>query len=131
MAAELSSDGLSILRAWRLTNQSSNIYISTKDRTLSQMPLNIGRPARLCATPIVKGFAMPAAKPQPAARSDIATPVTGSQPRATASATTIGAIGMTSSKDPTRDPIAMKKSTRAAMSLYFTFPNLSTILPSM
>ena len=103
----------------------------TNDKALSHMPLNIGSPARLCATPMVKGLAMPAAKPQPVASSDIATPVTASHPRAIDNATTIGAIGITSSNDPTSEPSAMKKNTSMVMSLYLTLPNLSTILPSM
>ena len=46
-------------------------------------------------------------------------------------ATTIGAIGMTSSKDPTKDPIIMKKKTRTAIRRYLTPPKRSAIFASI
>ena len=90
--------------------------MQTKASTRSQTPLNMGSPARVWATPIVKGLATPAAKPQPTASRLMPTPVTASQPRPTASVTTMGTRGTTSSKEPTREPMAIKNRTRAAMS---------------
>ena len=76
----------------------------------------MGRPARVWATPMVKGLATPAAKPQPAASRLMASPVSAVQPRLRARATTSGTRGATSSKEPTSEPMAMKKAISTAIS---------------
>ena len=94
---------------------SSNGKIRQKLRALSQTPENIGSSASLCARPTVKGLRTPEAKPQPTARRLIATPVSASHPRLTDSATTIGTIGTTSSKEPTKAPRDMNRSVTTVM----------------
>ena len=90
--------------------------MQAKDISRIQMPLNMGSPAKVWATPMVKGLATPAANPQPAASRLMATPVSTSHPRPTARAVTMGTRGTTSSKEPTREPMAMKNRISTAMS---------------
>ena len=54
------------------------------------------------------------------------TPVRASQPRPTARDTTMGTRGMTSSKEPMKEPMAMKNSTTTAMSRYRAAPKRPT-----
>lgn len=91
----------------------------------------MGSPARDWATPMVKGLQTPAAKPQPAAKRLIPSPVTASQPKLTASATTMGTKGTHSSKLPMKAPIAMKNRGITARRVYFVWAKRCTKRCSM
>ena len=88
--------------------------MSAKLTSRSHSPENMGSPASCWATPTVKGLHTPAAKPHPAANRLIPTPVRASHPSPAARATTMGTRGTHSSKEPMRDPMAMKNRGTAA-----------------